>query len=283
MVAIVPATEVAKPTAELPLRYGLFQAAIGPLDFPDLHMRGGGLWYANAMCEGGQGYEINCIEALDTKVFSDEGMNIVTAIPFVVFSSYECLPTQGIEWAENMARQKFRSVEQAVVESIFSSGAFAQAPSLANNPAVVEPALGGATDLVDIISVLETALYCTSQYGPAGVIHAPITVINRMKAEHLIEFSNGRWRTPMGTVVSAGCYSVLDPDGAEPAAGTFWIYITGQTAVYRTAWGEEEVIPVQGAWNRTTNEYRGVVEREYALTFECAIYAAPVTLWTETP
>lgn len=281
MVAIIPTPEVAKPTEEFPLRYGIFAAAIGPLDFPDIHMRGGGLWWQEAMCGGGSGYEINCIDALADKAFTDAGTGTVTAVPFVVKSDYVCAPTE-ISRMEALARQKFFSVEQSLVEQIFSEGLFAQAPSLSNNPNVVDlSAVAPADNGVNVVSVLEDWIYCTQQYGPRAVLHVPIHVFNYLKTQDKIEFDGQRWRTPTGTTVSSGCYSALDPDGAEPAAGTFWIYITGQTAVYRA--GDFEQPPVQGSLDRTTNQWTGLVEREYVVAFECGVAAAPVTLWTVAP
>lgn len=281
MVAIIPAQEVAKPTEEFPLRYGIFQAAIGPLDFPDIHMRGGGLWWQEAMCGGGSGYEINCIDALDDKNFTGAGTGIVTAVPFVVKSDFTCAPTD-IDRMEALARQKFFSVEQSLVEQIFSEGLFAQAPSLANNPAVVDlSAVVPATAGFNVISALEDWIYCTQQYGPRAVLHMPTAVGNYLKSEHLIEFDGFRWRTPHGTTVSFGCYAGTDPDGATPADGTFWVYVTGQTVVWRA--GDFEQPPVEGSLNRTTNQWTGLVEREYVVAFECGVAAAPITLWTVIP
>lgn len=281
MVAIIPASEAAKPTEEFPLRYGIFQAAIGPLDFPDVHMRGGGLWWQEAMCGGGSGYEINCIDALADKDFSEAGTGIVTAVPFVVKSNFVCAPTV-IERMEALARQNFFSIEQSLVEQVFSEGLFAQAPSLANNPNVVDlSAAAPATEVIGTISALEDWIYCTQQYGPRAVLHMPTAVANYLKSEHLIEFDGFRWRTPHGTVVSFGCYSGLEPDGDAPAAGTFWVYVTGQTVVYRA--GDFEQPPVEGSLDRTTNQWTGLVEREYVVAFECGVAAAPVTLWTVAP
>jgi hypothetical protein len=277
MVAIIPANEVAKPTEEFPLRYGIFQAAIGPLDFPDVHMRGGGLWWQEAMCGGGSGYEINCIDALADKAFTGAGTGIVTAVPFVVKSDFTCAPTE-ISRMEALARQKFFSVEQSLVEQIFSEGLFAQAPSLSNNPAVVDlSAAAPAAEGVGVISALEDWIYCTQQYGPRAVLHMPTAIGNFLKSEHMIDFDGMRWRTPHGTAVSFGCYSGLDPDGVAPAAGTFWAYVTGQTAVYRA--GDFEQPPVEGSLDRTTNQWTGLVEREYVVAFECGVAAAPITLW----
>lgn len=282
MVAIIPAQETVKVTEEFPLRYGIFAAAIGPLDFPDYHMRGGGLWWQEAMCGGGSGYEINCIDALDDKDFAESGTGIVQAVPFVVKSNFVCAPTD-INTMEGLARQKFFSVEQALVEQIFSEGLFAQAPSLANNPAVVDLSATAppAAEGVAVISFLENWIYCTQQYGPRAVLHMPTAVANFLKSEHLIEFDGQRWRTPHGTVVSFGCYAGTDPDGADPAAGTFWVYVTGQTVVYRA--GDFEQPPVSGSLNRTTNQWTGLVEREYVVAFECGVAAAPVTLWAVGP
>lgn len=283
MVAIIPPLEVSKPTEEFPLRYGIFQAAIGPIDFPDVHMRGGGLFWLNTMCGGGDGYEIECLADLDTKDFFAGGIEKVTGVPFVVRSNFTCaLSTDSaIPTAERFARQKFFSVEQSMVEQIFSQELFGQSPGLSNNPDVINLDAGTAAATArDVVSVLENAIYCTSQYGPRAVLHMPIAVFNALKDAHLIEFDGLRWRTPTGTVISAGCYSGFSPAGVAPAEGTFWVYITGQTAVFRTANSDVEQIPVQGALNRTTNQYTGLVEREYVVAFECDVYALPVTLWT---
>lgn len=282
MVAIIPPVYIDKPTPSLPLRYGLFQAAVGPLDFPDVHMLGGGLNFNEAMCGGGQGYAINCIDALDLKTFNTGGLNLVTLVPFVVMSNYTCALSTNFDegFAERMAREKFFSVEQSVVESVFADGLFDQAPSLANNTPNATTVVTSAVNVADVVSELEDAIYCTSQYGPSAYLHAPIPVLNALKREHLIDFDGMRWRTPLGTVVSSGCYSGNSPAGAAPAAGTFWIYITGQTVVFRTPVSNLEQIPVEGALNRTTNQYTGLVEREYAVGYECAAYAADVTLWT---
>src|SRR5689334_2563080 len=162
MVAIIPGPLVPKPTPEFPLRYGLLQAAIGPLTL-ETHMRGGGLRYMVTMCEGGQGYEMNCIQDLDTKIFNTAGIDVVTAVPFVILSNYTCSPAGlTVEELNAFALQKFHSVEQAVLEDIFSSGSFAAAPALSTNPDVVDLSGSGATNVVDVVSVLENAIYCTS-------------------------------------------------------------------------------------------------------------------------
>jgi hypothetical protein len=262
----------------MPLRYGLFQAAVGPLELP-IHARQGGLQYVNEICGEGFGYEVNCIDALDPKTF-DSGLEIVTGVPFVVYSTILC-GSVGFTQAEfnAMAVSRLLSVEQTIVEQVFSSGAVGQAPSLANNtPAATIIATGGVS-AVDVVSELENAIYCTSQYGPPAYLHMPLAVINELISEHLLSWDGTRWRTPMGSIVSAGCYSNLDPAGAAAADGTFWIYATGQTAIFRSPDSEIFVAPVEGTLDRTTNQQLILAEREYVVTFECASYAKAVVLW----
>lgn len=279
MVAVgAPVLLEAKPTPSMPLRYGLFQAAVGPLDLP-VHARLGGLQYVNEICGEGFGYEVNCIDALDAKTF-DSGLEIVTGVPFVVYSTILC-GSVGFTQAEfnAMAVSRLLSVEQTIVEQVFSSGTVGQAPSLANNtPAATIIGTGGVT-AVEVVSELENAMYCTSQYGPAAYLHMPLAVINELMSQHLLTWDGTRWRTPMGSIVSAGCYANLDPDGVEAADGTFWIYATGQTAVFRTPDSEIFVAPVEGTLDRTTNQQLILAEREYVVTFECASYAKAVVLW----
>jgi hypothetical protein len=237
------------------------------------------LQYVNEICGEGFGYEVNCIADLDAKTF-DNGLEVVTGVPFVVYSTILC-GSVGFTQAEfnAMAVSRLLSVEQTIVEQVFSSGDVGQAPSLANNtPAATIIATGGVS-AVDVVSELENAIYCTSQYGPPAYLHMPLAVINELMSQHLLTWDGTRWRTPMGSIVSAGCYSNLDPAGAAAVDGTFWIYATGQTAIWRSPDSEIFVAPVEGTLDRTTNQQLILAEREYVVTFECASYAKAVVLW----
>lgn len=274
---------VSKPTPSMPLRYGLFQAAVGPLDLP-VHARTGGLQYVHNMCGEGFGYEILCVAPHASKTIAGTTETVLGA-PFMVYASHVC-GTVGFSYGEQQAFvvEKLKSVEQSVVEEIFSTGTFGQDPSLLAADGIVTVA-GGGTTAVDVVSELERAMYCgfgatASNYGPAAYLHMPIPVFNELKLEHLIEFDGTRWRTPMGSVVSAGCYAGNDPAGAAAVDGTFWIYITGQTTVWRTPDDQIQVAPVEGSLNRTTNQMLMLAEREYVVTYECNGFAKPVTLWT---
>lgn len=280
MVAVTPPLLLPKPTPSFPLRYGLFQAAVGPLDLPT-HGTQGGLNYVDAMCGPGFGYEVECAANLNSKTSSfTSGTETVLGVPFIVYATLTC-PAVGFTSGESAAllRQRLFSVEQSIVEAVFSEGTFAQAPSLANNPDVVT-VTGGGTTVLDVISELETAFYCTTGYGAPAYLHMPIAPFNELVSEHFLVFDGQRWRTPLGSVISTGCYTGDEPDGDEPADGTFWIYITGQTAVWRSPDSQLITIPIEGSLNRVTNEVLGLIERPYVVTFECTPMAKAVTLWS---
>jgi hypothetical protein len=286
MVATIPAVPVEKPTASLPLRYGLFQAAIGPLDLP-VHGRNGGVHYETALCGEGFGYEVECISAQNSKAaaFTENGLTTVTGLPFIVFATMQC-GTVGYDYAEQQAfvLERLKGVEQSVVEELFSTSTLGQGPGLVTADGITTVTGAGDT-VVNVLSELERARYCgftgnLTQYGPPGILHVAIPVFNELKSQHVIDFDGTRWRTPMGTVVSAGCYANNDPAGAAPADGVFWMYLTGQTTIWRTPDSQVQIAPVEGSLDRTNNQFLMLAEREYVITYECGGFAKSVILWT---
>jgi len=281
MVATIPPLLVDKPTPTFPLRYGLFTAAVGPLDLP-VHGRNGGLRYVTSICADGFGYDVACIGATASKAGNFVvGSTTVTGTPFIVYATMTC-GTVGFTFEEQTAMvvERLKSVEQGVVEEIFSNSTFGQGPGLVTADGIAT--LTGAGDTIqDVVGELERAMYCgATSYGPPAILHVAIPAFNWMKREHLIEFDGTRWRTAIGTVVSTGCYSNNTPAGAAPADGVFWLYITGQTTIWRTPDSAIQVAPVEGSLNRTTNQMLMLAEREYVVTYECGGFAKPVTLWT---
>ncbi len=286
MVATIPPVTVEKPTPFPPRRYGLLQAAVGPLDLP-IHGRNGGMQYVTGLCGTGFGYEIECVDDQDSKAaaFTENGSTTVLGAPFIVFATMQC-GTAGFTFEENRAlvMERLRGVEQSVVETVFSTSTFGQSPGLVTADGITTVTGAGDT-VVDVLSELERARYCgftgnLTQYGPPGYLHVAIPVLNALKAQHLVEWDGTRWRTPMGTVVSAGCYANNTPAGAAPADGVFWMYLTGQTTIWATPDSAVQVAPVEGSLDRTNNQFLMMAEREYVVTYECGGFAKAVTLWT---
>jgi hypothetical protein len=281
MVATIPPLLVDKPTQSFPLRYGIFAAANGPFDLP-VHGRNGGLRYVTSICADGFGYDVACIGATASKAPNFvTGSTTVTGTPFIIYATQTC-GTVGFTFEEQRAMvvERLKSVEQGVLEDIFSQSTFGQAPGLITGDGITT--LAGAGDTIqDVVGELERAMYCgATSYGPPAILHMAIPAFEWMKREHLIEFDGTRWRTAVGTVVSTGCYANNTPGGVAPADGVFWLYITGQTTIWRTPDSQLQVAPVEGSLNRTTNQMLMLAEREYVVTYECGGFAKPVTLWT---
>lgn len=278
---IPPVLLTSPPSSPVPLRYGLLQAAVGPLDLP-VHARNGGLRYTTSLCADGFGYEIACIDAqADKSTNFDLGVTLVTGTPFIIYATLQC-GAVGYSYEENRAMvvDRLRGVEQGVLEEIFSTSTFGQGPGLIAADGITT-VVGTGTTAVEVISELERAMYCGAdlKYGPVAYLHMPIPVFNELKSQHLIEYDGTRWRTPLGTVVSAGCYAGNDPAGVAPADGTFWVYITGQTTVWRASDNDIHVYDREGSLDRTTNQWMMIAEREYVVTYECGGFAKAVTLW----
>lgn len=267
------------PTPVIP-RYGLFSAAVGPLDLPH-HAYIGGLQYELGTCTLPQGYEINCQTDHETKTF-EGAIATKTGYPFVVYSSIECSPVGLANYGQERIRQylfqQLVAGEQATVEDIFSQSAFGQTEGLANNPATVN--LGAADGIVEGVSILEDWLY--SRYGLPGVLHVPMRAAAYVDGAKLLHKDGvtGPWKTAVGTTVSLGNYAGVGPTGDVPAAGTIWVYITGQVAVYRAPDSSLLDIPLGQVLNRETNVVDIVMEREYVVTYDCYVAGVQVTLDT---
>lgn len=259
--------------------YGLFAVtrAMGTLidQMPEIAGQGG-INYWTGVCELPTGYEVNCIDALTDKGIG-EPTTIVTGDPFVVLTQLSC-GSVGLDqpMLTQLMNERRIAGEQAIVEQIFSEGLFGANPSLANStPAAT--LLAASTNVVAAVALLEETLYST--YGPLGVIHAPYAAAPYlMQAMAIWRDNAGIWRTSAGTPVSIGNYSGLSPAGAAPAAGTTYLYITGQPSIWRTPESEIFTPSLRDVLDRSTNQINAQSEREYIVTYECAALATLTTL-----
>lgn len=272
--------EVRRPGAARPaVRYGLFDVvrAMGLWsDQLPVHARQGGLEYQTTVCALPEGYETACFNALVDKT-PGPTPSLVQYDPFVVMASVSCAPV-GLtdERLREFLLERLFAGEQATVERIFSDGLVGANPSLANSTPVV-PLLAASANIVAAIGLLEEDLY--ANYGLPGVLHLPVRAMEYAKSAHLIDQDPaGIWRTPMGTAVVGGNYSGLSPAGAAPGAGTQYLYITGQVAIWRASDAELFVTERRDALNRSTNQVVGRVEREYVVGYECRAAATLTTL-----
>lgn len=272
---------VRRPGALTP-NYGLFTVTRATGTFieqmPELAGQGG-LQYETGVCQLPVGYEVNCIDALDTKELIGPS-ELVTGDPFVILTTLSC-GSVGLNQGHlrELMRERMLAGEQAAVEQIFSAGSFGQAQSLSNNtPAAVNA--GAGANIVAAISNLEDALYSgTAGYGLTGVLHVPYLAAAFLSQAHVIwRDPAGIWRTAAGTAVSIGNYDGTGPAGEAPGAGTTYLYITGQVSIWRTPESEVFSSTLAQSLDRATNQVNALAEREYIVTFECASFYSLTTL-----
>lgn len=255
--AIIPAPVVPAPEP-LRRRYGLFDAASGPIDLPN-HGEGGGVRFVPNSCGTAYAYGVTCYGgevAAPEKPLDGDNAEVETGV-FVALSTLLC-GAVGYTTAEYQAkvRRRLEMAEQAAVERAFYSGLDLEGNSLGilslsgdSEPVVGEqdPAL-----ITDVLGALERYAYTVQGYGGTAYIHAPVEVAAFAAEAGLILPDGNRKVTPMGSVWAFGAY----PAGS--------VFVTGQTAVWRAP-----EIQVYNSFDRETNEVVLVAERAYSVAFEC--------------
>lgn len=260
---LIPSPLIAAPQPIRPRRYGLFDAAAGPLDLPD-HGEGGGVRFVPEACAEGYAYGVTCYNAdneAPVKPLDGEADEVSTGV-FVALSTLNCQAT-GYTLAEFQAkvRRRLEANEQPVVEAAFWSGLDFEGNDLGtlalDGPGTVNVPAGYDAGLItDVVGALERYAYTEQGYGSPAYIHAPIEVAAFAAEARLIipegTGPNARKLTPMGSVWAFGAY----PAGS--------VIVTGQTTIWRAP-----DVRVYDAFNVTSNERLLVAEREYAVAFEC--------------
>lgn len=282
MAAITPPLRI-DPLPVGPLRYGLFAAAMGPLDLPT-HARVGGIQWETVGCGVAQLYNAECPpSAQDAKTFDESDDDFLTSDPFVAYASQVCAPVgRTVEEHRRRVTAQLMGGEQTVVESVFWSGGGFNSLNLED-----AGILAGATTLTGFaarIAHLENTFY--QFHGYQGTIHISQRAEGAAARTGMIRSPNGggqlyadagRLQTPLGSIWSFGAgYGINGPGGAAPVAGSVYAFITPQVTVYRSS---EIFIPDPAqTLNRTTNQMFAVAEREYTYGWAC-----PTVLAIEVP
>ena len=258
--AIVPAPTVPAPE-RLRRRYGLFDAASGPLDLP-AHGEGGGVRFTPLECGGSYAYGVACYEPGEAPPKPpDQGNAEVETGVFTVLSTLNCGSVgYSDEEFRTQVRRRLEGSEMAAVEAAFWGGDDFEGNPLdiltLSGPAEQVPAGYDPGLITDVLGALERYAYTLQGYGGVAYIHAPVEVAAFAAEAGLVlpETSGptGRKVTPMGSIWVFGAY----PAGS--------IIVTGQTTVWRAP-----EIQVYNSFDQNTNEVLLVAERAYAAAYEC--------------
>jgi hypothetical protein len=263
---IVPGTIVPAP-AQIRHRYGLLDAASGPLDLP-AHGEGGGVRFVPQTCGESYAYGVACYGPGEApiKPLDGDAAEVHTGV-FAVISTLNCgAPGYTVGEYRAKVRNILEGTEQASVEHALWSGLDSSSTALdilnLNTEAVAVPAGYDPGSIADVVGTLERYAYATHQYGGVAYIHAPVEVAALAAEEGLVHQDGPRKVTPLGSVWVFGDY----PAGE--------IIITGQVTIWRAP-----DISVYDSFDTTTNERLLVAERAYAVAFECfagrASYSPP--------
>jgi hypothetical protein len=259
--ALIPGMAVTAPEPLRPRRYGLFDAASGPLDLP-AHGEGGGVRFVPVTCGGGYAIGSNCYEPGEApaKPLDGETAEVETGV-FLALATLNCgaVGYTRPEY-ETKVRRRLEGVEQAIVEAAFWTGLdLAGQPlgilNLDEEAEDVDPGYD-ASSIIEVVAALERYAYTERKYGGVAYIHAPIEAAAFAGNAGLVvpegSSPTARRYTPGGSVWSFGAY----PGGS--------IMISGQTTVWRAA-----EVSVATAFENASNELVLVAERAYSVAFEC--------------
>lgn len=254
----MPAMTVQAPFSE-GRRYGIFDAAIGPLDLP-AHGQGGGVRYIPDGCGNADVLSVACYAPGDAPskatLFDGDDPEIETGV-FVTMAGLLCnLVGYTQDELRNKVLRRLELGEQAAVEKALWSGLDFEGEDTGVRSLDSEAVpIGGGHDeglLTDVLGALERYAYTTRGYGGRAYVHAPIEVAAfAAEAGLILPGPRNTKVTPLGSVWAFGAY----PSGE--------IIITGQTTVWR---GPAEVVQT---FERTTNEALLLAERAYAVSFDC--------------
>jgi hypothetical protein len=254
--AITPGLAIQAPE-RLRRRYGLFDAASGPLDLPT-HGEGGGVRFVPVSCGRSLAYGVACYEpgTAPVKPLDGDAAEVDTGV-FVALATLNC-GAVGYTMAEYEAkvRRRLEGTEQASVEMALWTGEDFQGNDLGIlNLDTEASSIGSDYDpglITDVVGALERFAYIANQYDGAAYIHAPVEVAAFAAEAGLIIVDGQRKVTPLGSVWAFGAY----PSGE--------VIVTGQTTVWRSP-----EIQIHTSFENATNEVVTVAERAYSVAFEC--------------
>ena len=258
-----------------PRPYGLFDVALGPMQFPVPAAEGAGVIYVPDTCEDDVFlYAMNCPPVSGSKTFSTNE-SPVSGMPFAVITSYTC-GTFGytFEEVEQKVRTRMMLREQRAVERRIWQGS--PLGGIGGIAGLFQSAttLTAASCPTEALSSLEQALADNGVLG--GVIHARPYMAAQLSNNYLIYEGPGRLkRTALNTPYVFGQgYNGTGPAGQAVTATTEWMYATGRVMVWAN---EVHVPPLRETLDRSLNQQMALAERVFAVAIECGVWAIQVT------
>ncbi|MEV3855497.1 hypothetical protein AB0J38_14355 [Streptomyces sp. NPDC050095] len=272
--AYAPLVQVQQPQAP-PRRHGLYSAAT----VIDERVRQAYAQWTTDTCAQGDYWALCDPERPGNEDLNDhpkrtEQPRWDSAWPIGLYAGLACgdLRTEDID---RRVRVRLDAVEERLIERALWSDQAGILPTLKSERTVL--LAEDAVDLQTAVGLLEEAL--GSATSELGVLHAPRRLAAPARAKNLANPDGPRLRSPLGAPWAFGAgYGRSGPDGTE-SNGTAWIYATGQVTVRRDA---VQVLPgtsprIAGFFDPPSNTHYAIAERVVLVTFDCPLFAVPVT------
>jgi hypothetical protein len=193
--------------------------------------------------------------AVQEKV-ADDGVDQTTGVPIILYHLFTCRLIGDSGDPVTRARRSLELGASRALEEGFGDVIGADAVDLTPS--------GTAVGVTDALALLEQ--YGGANYGGKRVIHANNATVTHLIAQNLIRERGGHLETYLGYAASTG--------PSAPAAGAYWMYVTGAVNVWKQAIKVDEIaldMPY-------TNQFKALAEQIYVPTYECIAAAVETTL-----
>lgn len=192
------------------------------------------------------------------KTLDQGGYALGDAGTFMVYEDYKCSPIgNSLERAAEGARARLEAYEEMRVEQALSTGAFGQSPNFTENTVTALPA---AASLKLAVATLEQTI--ATEYGSQGILHMSRTTATLALEKGLVEASNNRLRTKLGTPVVAGSGYAFTGIFATPAMFGY------RSEIISSSNRQGDLL------DRNNNDLYGIAERNYLIAVDtCGMWS----------
>lgn len=218
-----------------------------------------------------------CPDPSSPKNFEAPGWN--EGIRFAVYGGVVCKPFSfDVDKGEAEVKRVFQLRESLGVERALMDKRFILGPD--DDPGVgVDSRWPAPTDITPAtapsakvgLALLEG--YAGSVYAGVPTLHIPRTIGSLLLTENAGIVTAGKAYTHSGSKMALGAgyeYPNHGPDGTDPAAGTQWMYATGEVMVARGG------VLAKAVLDTNTNDILALAERPYVVAVDCFVAAIRV-------
>lgn len=209
------------------------------------------------------------------KTFTDS-WQMVGGPAWTLYAEDGCKIIGETQAAANRATGRLEAGEQEAIERV--------AMALVIAPGAVDlTTIAAGHAIKQALGLLEA--YAAANYGGMATLHVPRSMAPYLANIAYVYRDGPVLRTPLDTSIAlgGGYTGQISPDvpSVAPAAGKFWVYITGQPVLRQTAINIPAPTPARGGANLARNQLTVVAERTYALTVDCLRAGILIDLTTE--